>query len=196
MQIRLAHISDSAAISEIYAHYVLNTAISFDFSPPSAEIIASRMQEIQKRYPYLVAISEGGGLLGYAYARSLKQRPAYDWSVETSIYLAKGATASGIGSTLWAALEQILRLQGIASVFAHIASGHELKGGMSELFHSRKGFREVGRLLGCGFKFNRWYDVILMQKQLTDPGDAPKPIRLINELSQRELEPILKAKDE
>lgn len=181
MQISLASVSDASQIADIYSYYVQNTAITFDYTPPNPDKIAQQISSILSRYPFIVA-KENGRIIGYAYASALKNRQAYDWAVESSVYLLNTHIASGIGSALYDVLEGLLRAQGVASVFACIAAGHELEQSASILFHARRGFREVGRWAGCGFKFNRWYDVIWMQKQLCDPGDNPGALRGIMEL--------------
>lgn len=182
MQIYLAQPSDASEIAQIYSYYVKNTAITFDYDAPDERTISGQIKTTLKRYPFIVA-KEQGRVVGYAYAASLKNRKAYDWAVESSIYLLNTHISSGIGSALYDVLERLLRAQGVASVFACIAAGHELEQSASILFHARRGFSEVGRWLGCGFKFNRWYDVIWMQKQLCDPGDSPAQPKGVLELN-------------
>ncbi|BCX79218.1 GNAT family N-acetyltransferase [Campylobacter sp. 19-13652] len=190
MQICLATASDAGQIAQIYSYYVKNTAITFDYEAPDESAIGEQIKATLRQYPFIVA-KEQGRVVGYAYASKLKNRQAYDWAVESSIYLPNTHISSGIGSALYDVLEGLLRAQGVASVFACIAAGHELEQSASILFHARRGFSEVGRWLGCGFKFNRWYDVIWMQKQLCDPGDSPKEPKPILELEARRLSDIL-----
>lgn len=190
MHIRLATTDDADKIAKIYAYYVLKTAITFEYDAPDAKQMSERIATTLRRYPFIVAVKDEQ-ILGYAYASVLKNRTAYDWAAESSIYLSHDFLASGIGGALYDALERLLRAQGVASVFACIAAGHELEQSASILFHSKRGFVEAGRWLGCGFKFNRWYDALWMQKQLSDPGDEPAPFRAINTLKISEIEKIL-----
>ena len=118
--IRTASAADAPALLKIYSPYVENTAITFEYDVPSTEEFASRIQHTLRKYPYLVA-EEKGTLLGYAYAGPFHERPAYDWAVETSIYVDQSLKHRGIGRRLHDALETALREQGILNMNACIA---------------------------------------------------------------------------
>ncbi|MFR3451273.1 MAG: N-acetyltransferase family protein [Collinsella sp.] len=120
-------------------------------------------------FPYLVAELDGR-LVGYAYAGTFKGRPAYDWAVETSIYVAQGHAGEGIGRALHDALERALAAQGILNMYACIAvpdgEDDETLTRNSQHFHEHMGYRLVGEFYQCGFKGGRWYDMIWMEKIL------------------------------
>lgn len=124
--IREAKLEDAAELLAIYAPYVEKTAITFEYTVPSVAEFAERMQQVQQRYPYLVA-EQDGKLLGYVYAGPFHERAAYDWAVETSLYVRQGVRRTGIGTALYAALETCLQEQGILNLNACIAYPEEEK---------------------------------------------------------------------
>lgn len=144
--------ADSAACAEIYAPFVVDTAVSFETEPPDAAEMARR---IAAAHLWLVATDAGGAVLGYAYGGSHRARPAYRWSVETSIYLADTARGRGIGSTLYRALLEELTTAGYANAYAGIT----LPNAASVALHERVGFRAIGTFPRVGRKFDRWHDV-------------------------------------
>lgn len=166
--IRLASQTDVSALLDIYTPYVLQTAITFEYDVPTKEEFARRMEQIQKQYPYLVAVADGK-IVGYAYASVFKSRRAYDWAVETSIYVKKGEHAKGYGRKLYTALEEILKRQQVQNVNACITYTEQenqyLTNG-SMTFHSRLGYQFVGRFHKCGYKFGQWFDMIWMEKMI------------------------------
>lgn len=167
--IRVARVADATALLAIYAPYVRETAITFEYEVPSVLEFASRIRDTLERYPYLVAES-GGVPIGYAYAGPFKERAAYDWAVETSIYVARGACHVGVGRTLHDALETCLRVQGILNMCACIGvpdgADDEHLDHNSEQFHTHMGYRLVGEFRQCGYKFGRWYNMVWMEKIL------------------------------
>lgn len=168
IQIRIATEEDAKELLEIYTPYVEQTAITFEYETPSLEEFTERIRNVKKKYPYIVAVSENE-VLGYAYVSQFKGRPAYDWSVETSIYVRTDVKRGGIGSTLYAALEEILRLQGILNANACIAYPAENDDHLtmdSVHFHAKLGYEMVGRFHQSGYKYNTWYDMVWMEKML------------------------------
>ena len=168
MQIRHATPADAEALLGIYAPYVEQTAITFEYDVPSVE-----------EFPYLV-VEDDGRVLGYAYAGRLKARRAFDWAVETSIYLAGDARGRGIGRALHDALADELARMGVTNLYALIAtttdaSDPHLDDG-SIRFHEHMGYREAGRLSRCGYKFDRWYDLVFMELDVAD-HTSPAPAR-------------------
>lgn len=164
--IRMANPADAQALLNIYAPYVINTAITFEYDVPSVEEFASRIAHTLEKYPYLIA-EEGGNILGYAYASPFHDRPAYDWAVETSIYVDQNIKHRGIGRKLHDALESTLREQGILNMNACIAYPPEEDEHLdknSVEFHAHMGYRLVGEFYKCGYKFNRWYNMVWMEK--------------------------------
>ncbi len=120
VRVRLARIEDAEELAAIYEPYVRETAITFEYVPPTPAEFAERMRKTTEFYPYLVAELDGR-LVGYAYAGTFKGRPAYDWAVETSIYVAQGHAGEGIGRALHDALERALAAQGVLNMYACIA---------------------------------------------------------------------------
>lgn len=175
--IRMANPADAQALLNIYAPYVINTAITFEYDVPSVEEFASRIAHTLEKYPYLIA-EEGGNILGYAYASPFHDRPAYDWAVETSIYVDQNIKHRGIGRKLHDALESTLREQGILNMNACIAYPPEEDEHLdknSVEFHAHMGYRFVGEFYKCGYKFNRWYNMVWMEKLIGEHLSDQKP---------------------
>ncbi len=166
IKIRFAVPEDAEKLLAIYAPYVRETAITFEYDVPSAEEFEERIRGTLARYPYLVAES-GGEILGYAYAGVFKARAAYDRSVEVSVYVKRGARRNGIGRRLYEALEEELKSRGILNLYACIAyteHDDEYLTADSVRFHEHMGYVLAGRFHRCGFKFERWYDMVWMEK--------------------------------
>ena len=184
--IRLARIEDAPALAAIYEPYVRETAITFEYVPPTADEFAERMCKTMEFYPYLVAELDGR-LVGYAYAGTFKGRPAYDWAGETSIYVAQGHTGEGTGRALHDALERALAAQGILNMYACIAvpdgEDDETLTRNSQRFHEHMGYRLVGEFYQCGFKGGRWYNMIWMEKMLGEHRADQPPVAPFPEMS-------------
>ena len=164
--IRNATIGDARKLLEIYGPYVKNTAISFEYDVPTVEEFQNRIDKTLKKYPYLLAV-EDDEILGYAYAGAFYGRAAYDWSVETTIYLAPNAQKKGVGKMLHENLEQKLQEMGILNLYACIAYPEvedEYLDRNSANFHEHMGYVKVGEFHKCGYKFGRWYNMIWMEK--------------------------------
>ena len=175
--IRTAILSDAQALLNIYSPYVEHTAITFEYDVPSVEEFASRIKNTLQKYPYLVA-EKIGRLLGYAYASPFHERPAYDWAVETSIYVDQNIKHQGIGRRLHDALEDALRSQGILNMNACIAyppEEDEYLDKNSVEFHTHMGYRLVGEFYKCGYKFHRWYNMVWMEKLIGNHLSDQKP---------------------
>ena len=166
INIRIATVKDAEQLLKIYAPYVESTAITFEYEVPSVEEFAGRIKHVLSKYPYLVA-EQDGELLGYAYVSSFKERAAYAWAVETSIYVNQNVKHRGIGRKLHDALENALREQGILNMNACIAyppKEDEYLDKNSVEFHHHMGYRLVGEFYKCGYKFHRWYNMVWMEK--------------------------------
>lgn len=178
MEIRVATVADAEQLREIYAYYVLHTAITFEYEVPSVEEFADRIATTLHRYPYLVA-QKDGKIAGYAYAGPFKERAAYDWAVETSIYVQHGREKEGIGKRLYLALEQALKAQNILNVNACIAYPKEEDPYLTKNsveFHTHLGYRMVGKFQDCGYKFGRWYHMVWMEKAIGVHVENPEPV--------------------
>lgn len=170
-------LSDAEALLAIYAPYVRDTAITFEYTVPTIAEFQNRIQKISSRYPYLAAW-QNGEITGYAYASVFKDRAAYDWSAETSIYVRQDCHGSGIGSRLYRELESILVRQNLCSLCACIAYPNP----ESIAFHEKHGYRQAAHFHQSGFKFGTWYDMIWMEKILKKHPFAPKPFIPITEV--------------
>ena len=164
--------ADAPALLEIYAPYVLNTAVSFEYDVPSIEEIQQRIRSTLQKFPYIAAV-QNGKIIGYAYASPFKLREAYKYSVELSIYLSGECRRKGVGSRLYGLLEQILAAQGILNLNVCITYGKKEENPYtsqdSVLFHEKMGYRPVGKFSKCGFKFGTWSDMVWMG-ELLDNG--------------------------
>jgi len=177
LTIRMAGAEDAAALLAIYAPYVRDTAVSFEYAVPSLEEFARRVRDTLKKYPYLVA-EQNGMIVGYAYASPLSARAAYDWTAETSIYVEWNHRGRGVGKALYAALEDLLRRQNVVNLGARVACAAAEDArltGASVAFHKSMGYREIGRYEKCGYKFGAWYDVMWMRKTLREHPATPEP---------------------
>ena len=177
--VRSAQLDDAEALLEIYSWYVRNTAVSFEYEPPTLEAFRGRMAHTMERYPWLVLESDDG-LLGYACAGPFKARDAYDWSCETTIYLRRDCRGRGLGRALYGALEAELGAMGVRNLYACIAYADPEDETLtldSPRFHARMGYVQAGRFLQCASKFGRWYDMVWMEKQIGAHEANPEPIQ-------------------
>ena len=168
MTIRLATPADVPTILDIYAPFITESTTSFEYEVPTVIEFAGRIQLIQQQYPYLVA-ERDGRVLGYAYASKHRDRTAYQWSVETSVYVHPDGQRQGIARQLYTTLFDLLRRQGYYSAYAGIT----LPNPASEAFHRSMGFETVGVFKNIGYKFGAWHDVIWLQLALQDYSSSP-----------------------
>jgi len=175
--IRIAKEADIEEILAIYAPYVRETAITFEYTVPTIEEFSERMRKTLTKYPYLVAVQKAE-ILGYAYASEFKNRAAYDWAVETTIYVKQDSRKSGVGKKLYRALEAVLEKQNICNLYACIAYPNPGSIG----FHEHLGYQTIGHFSKCGYKFETWYDMIWMEKLIGEHGANPKSVIPITEL--------------
>lgn len=176
ISLRMARPADAAALAEIYAPYVTDTAITFEYAVPSAEEFSERIARTLEKYPYFIA-ENNGEIVGYAYAGEFHPRAAYDHSAELSIYVRMGYSGKSIGKTLYTALENALRLQNITNLYACIGYSEkedEYLTHNSVDYHAHMGYRLVGVFERCGYKFGRWYSMVWMEKFLCPHGDVPE----------------------
>ena len=179
MTIEKVTLQDAEVLLEIYAPYVHNTAISFEYEVPTVTEFRDRIRKISSKYPYLKAFQEGE-VVGYAYANTFKGIQAYDWSVETTVYVKKDCKRMGIGRALYNQLEKSLKSMGILNMNACIAvpvCEDPYLSDDSFYFHSNLGFSIVGRFHNSGYKFDRWYDMIWMEKIIGNHEMEPFEVR-------------------
>jgi len=162
--IRDARLEDMPDIREIYNHYVANSTVTFDEVPQSLRQTRSKFQHLKKLgMPYLVAESPSQQILGYAYVYPWKEKAAYRFTVENSIYLRAASTGKGLGKVLMGELITRSKQAGLKEIIAVIAD----RGAEASIkMHQDFGFKEIGRMGKVGFKFERWLGTVLMQKSL------------------------------
>ncbi|MDO4454476.1 MAG: GNAT family N-acetyltransferase [Eubacteriales bacterium] len=167
--IRAAQKKDLQAMLGIYAPYVENTAVTFEYDIPSIEEFENRFQKITDFFPWLV-YEEDSKVLGYAYAGTFHERKAFQWDAELSIYLSEEAHRRGIGKKLYSELFSILEEQGIYTLYAHITYPND----DSIAFHKAMGFQKIAHFPKTGYKMGKWRDTIFMEKHLKELPDFPQ----------------------
>ena len=181
--IRMAAPKDARELLDIYRPYVEQTAITFEYDVPSVEEFEKRIAKTLSRYPYYV-LEEDGEIMGYAYVSAFKERAAYDWSVETSIYIRMDKKGKGYGKALYATLEDECRKRNIINFYACIATPADDQDPyltmQSVQFHTHLGYRKCAEFKGCASKFDRWYDMVWMEKQLCQPAVPAKEVLFID----------------
>lgn len=178
LRIRPACREDAEALVSIYAPYVRETAITYEYEIPTVEEFSRRIGHVLERYPYLAAELDGA-IVGYAYASAYGERAAYHWTVETSIYVDRTCKGRGIGRALYQALETCLAVQGARTLVANIAwpEGEDpYLTRDSVTFHRHMGYAQTGALRHMGCKFGRWYHLVVMEKYLGDHRGQPAPL--------------------
>lgn len=179
MKIEKVTLEDAKELAAIYAPYVEKTAITFEYEVPSEQEFQERIAQISSRYPYIKAM-EDGKITGYAYANCFKDRKAYDWSVETTVYIRQDCKKMGYGRALYDQLEKSLKDMGILTMNACIGSPiHETPylTDDSYHFHQKMGFDPVGRFHNSGYKFDQWFDMIWMEKKIGEYNTHPSKVR-------------------
>ena len=193
IKFKIAKVSDAEEILSIYSYYTLNTAITFEIETPTLEEFKNRIEKTFKKYPYIIVVKDKE-IIGYAYTGPFVGRAAYNWSLETTIYIKKNYLKMGIGKKLYLILENISKAQGYLNLNACI--GYPVKDEdeyvtkNSAQFHEHMGYKWVGQFEKCGFKFNRWYNMIWMDKVIGEHTDNPKKIIPFPELSKEILKNI------
>lgn len=185
--IRLARPEDGEALSAIYAPYVRETTITFEYDPPTPGEFRRRVETTLTRYPWLV-LEEEGELLGYAYASRYQSRAAYQWGAEGSVYLARDRRGKGLGISLYRCLMELLAEQGVRRFYACITHPNPA----SESFHRRMGFTQLGLFPQAGFKLGKWLDILWMGLPLGDQTAAPEPFRPFPDLSPERVAEIIR----
>ena len=175
--LRMVNPNDAPVLAAIYAPYVRETAVSFEYEPPSNEEFAGRIREVLEKYPYLAAV-RGEEILGYAYAHPYGVRKAYSHSVELSVYIRRDCRGLGIGRMLYEAMEILLKAQNITNLYVLVA-GVDVEDAYlthdSQKFHLAMGYDYVGKLHKAGYKFGHWYDMITMEKLIAPHPEYTQP---------------------
>lgn len=190
--IREATLDDAKELLNIYAPYVKKTAITFEYEVPTLEEFRRRMADILKKYPYIVAVTDGE-ITGYAYAGTFVGRSAYDWSAETTIYLKESKRRMGIGRKLYETLEKICILQNIKNLYACISYPREEDVYLTKnsvQYHTHLGYHVAGEFHKCGYKFGRWYDMVWMEKMIGAHDGKIMPLISFPELDKKVLKTL------
>ena len=182
INIRMADKNDASEILDIYSYYVINTPFTFEYTVPSILEFEKRIENVLEKYPYIVA-EKNGKIVGYTYASPFKARSAYDWSVETSIYVGNDFKRLGIGRLLYESLERILKKQNVINLVACITYPNS----KSISFHEHFGYVESARVKNIGYKFGKWHDVVWLQKSISEHFAEPKKIIPISEMDVSEI---------
>ena len=183
--IRLATVDDSPALLKIYEQYI-DTAITFEYNLPTVQEFAHRVGEILAVYPFLVW-EEAGRVMGYAYAHRQKEREAYQWNAELSIYLDPSFVSKGAGKKLYRALMDLLKLQGVKTVYGVVTVPNE----KSEKLHAAMGFHPAGIHYNTGYKSGAWRNVAWFEKQIAPYDADPQPILPLGQLSKEQVAAVL-----
>ena len=169
--IRAATPDDAAACRAVYAPFVRGTAVSFETSVPTVEEMATRIAGSSSSHAWLVAVT-GDDVVGYAYATRHRERAAYRWACDVSVYLAPSVRGQGLGRALYEALFARLTERGFVTALAGIALPNEASIGL----HRAMGFETVGVYRAIGFKFGAWHDVCWLQRSLESPPASPREL--------------------
>jgi phosphinothricin acetyltransferase len=183
MKLRIASADDAASIAAIYAPIVRHTTISFELEPPTVEEMRGRITATLQRLPWLVSLDDAGQVDGYVYASKHRERPAYQWSVDTTAYVREDSRGHGVGKRLYGALFDELRRLGYFQAFAGIALPNEA----SVALHESVGFQPIGVYRNVGYKLGAWRDVGWWQKSLQPPSAPlePRPYGALSDASVR-----------
>lgn len=174
--IRLAVPADGPALAEVYRPAVTDSSTSFELEPPDGAEMARRAARVMERTPWLV-YERDGSVLGYAYAGIHRDRPAYQWSVEVSVYVQQDAHRLGVARALYTSLFAALVVQGFRNAYA----GATLPNPASVEFHMAMGFTPVGVYQGIGYKQGAWHDVAWFERLLLPRDINPAPPRPLSE---------------
>jgi phosphinothricin acetyltransferase len=172
--IRLATVDDAEQILAIYAPFCRDTPVSFEMQPPTVEEMGQRIAKTLKSLPWLVCANEAQ-IIGYAYASLHRERAAYGWSVDVSVYVREGLHRKGLGRALYTSLFAVLRLQG----YYNAVAGTTLPNPGSIGLHQAMGFQPVGVYRNIGFKCGAWHDVAWWHLSLREPSPEPQPPRAL-----------------
>lgn len=183
MSIRMATETDIPRILDIYAPYVRNTAISFEYEVPSLTDFTRRFHTITAQFPWLVW-EENGKVMGYAYGSAPFERAAFGWCAEASIYLHPSIHGKGVGKSLYAVLEAILAVQGYQKVYVLVTTANSA----SVKFHEAVGYRFTASMPRCGYKLGVWHGLNWLEKQLNtveNPENFPIPVHSIVDFDRK-----------
>lgn len=186
IKFRLADVSDTKEILDIYAPYITDTAITFEYDIPSIEEFRGRIEHISLEYPYVVCTYKDE-IIGYAYAHRYGERAAFQWDVELSIYLDMNFKSLEIGKILYNKVIEILKLQNVQNIYACITSAND----KSIKFHEKMGFEFIGIFKDTGYKFDKWYDITWFGMRVKDKNEKPAKVKNIKDIDFKDISAIL-----
>lgn len=185
MDIRVATARDAAAILQIYGPYITDTSYTFEIEIPTEESFAERINDYLHTYPWLVCEIDGV-LAGYAYGSKHRERIAYQWSAECSVYVHDDFHREGVGTALYSALIEILKLQQFRNLYAVINLPNE----KSVAFHEKMGFEYFATYKHVGYKLGKWKNVGWWQLQLNEYSLEPEPPIKFSEMDMQSVDEI------
>ncbi|OON99310.1 MAG: hypothetical protein ATN35_13220 [Epulopiscium sp. Nele67-Bin004] len=177
--IRFIEKKDIEAVYNIYKYYILNTSITFEITVPTLDDFIQRVNNIAKTHPYIV-YEVDNNIVGYAYASRYGVREAFNWSVESTVYLDNNCKGNGIGSRLYTILLKLLEIQGFHTTYALITSSNQ----KSAVFHQQLGFEHITTMKKIGYKFDEWHDINYYSLILNQHTNPPKNILNIEQLKK------------
>ena len=183
--IRFATKEDVGMLLRIYSQYI-DTAISFEYALPTKEEFLQRIENIKRTYPYLV-YEENDCIIGYAYANKYRDRDAYQWDAELSVYIDQTCTSKGVGHQLYESLIEMLKIQGVKTVYGLVTVPNK----RSAKLHQSFGFTLVGTHVNTGYKCGKWQSVAIFEKGIAEYNIEPDPIIPICQVAEEELFAIL-----
>ena len=189
--LRLAKVSDAAALAEIYRPFVISddlsiSTVSFEYEAPDAEEFGKRIVKFSQEFPYLVLLDDDNPI-GYAYAHPFIERAAYQWGAEVTIYLAPTGQGKGLGVVLYEALEDLLRLQNVIHLYSCV-TGTNIH---SIAMHERMGYEIIGRFRKTGFKKGKWLDMLWLEKEIAPFPEQPELRKRFPEVDNTSVQEIL-----
>ena len=185
--LRFAEPGDAAALLAVYAQYI-GTSVTFEYVLPTEEEFRRRIENISAEYPYLVHVTDDGVIDGYAYAHRFAERAAYQWSAELSVYLDRSARGCGLGKRLYGALMELVKLQGVRTVFGLVTTPNE----RSDRLHLGMGFTVAGVNRNAGYKNGQWRGVTVYEKPIGEYTDDPAPLLRFPDVDREAAKAILK----
>jgi L-amino acid N-acyltransferase YncA len=188
MHIRVATAADAAAILQIYGPYIRDTSYTFEIEIPTKESFAERINDYLHTYPWLVCENDGV-IAGYAYGSKHRERIAYQWSVECSVYIHDDFHRNGVGTALYSALIEILKVQQFRNLYAVINLPNE----RSVAFHEKMGFEYFATYKNVGYKLGKWKNVGWWQLQLNEYSPEPLPPVKFSEMDMKTVNEILQS---
>lgn len=188
IKFRLAKETDAKEILAIYASYINIDNITFEYEVPNIIEFRQRIAKVITKYPYIVALYQGK-IVGYTYASTFRDRIAYNWGLETSIYLTPEVKGQKLGKKLYTKLEQILKIQHITNLVASITYPNP----QSIAFHEKMGYKKIAHFTKCGYKQGKWYDMIFMEKFINKHESPAKEIIYIEDIDKTIIDKILQS---